>query len=179
MLITSLVAYTSPFQEAFADELTIDTTNSNVFGHKYMDQLTPGGIIDFTFDSSSSNLTLQLGTYDIDSNSEIEVLVNNQSIGFLSVTGNQQTGTASLSINASLLSSANTLSFVAKNPNFQWGMFDLLLSVDTSSPPTTLSIGTTNSYVFGHKYMGQLTPNGLIDFTFDNSSSNLILEPVS
>ena len=98
-----------------------------------MGRLTPSGLIDFTFDSSSSNLILQLGTYDIDSNSEIEVLVNNQSIGFFPVTGNQQTGTANLSISANLLSSSNTLSFVAKNPNFQWGMFDLLLSVDAAS----------------------------------------------
>ena len=126
----------------------------------------------FSFPPSNDNLILSVDGYDIDFIDEVEVLLNGTSLGFLSRGPNNAFNSGdSFSLNAADINSGdNTLSFQNSTPGFVWGISNVLLSPGT----TTLSLGQTDSNLYGHRF-GSDQNRESKSFSFPPSNDNLIL----
>jgi len=82
------------------------------------------------------DLSLTVTSFDIDTNNEITVLVNDTVIGNLRRTPNNGFRETQLMISQSLLNSVgagNTLRFKQNKPGWRWGVTDLLLRANSGN----------------------------------------------
>jgi len=130
----------------------------------------------FTFSGSSNDLLLNVTGFDIDSSTEVRVLVNDVSIGFLTTTPNNETGPSSITIPSSRqVTGTNSIEFRQRVPNWFWGITNLLLSVSASSTPEQLTLDNVNESSYGNRFNGVTANEESALFTFSGSSSDLIL----
>ena len=165
-----------------ANTLVISEIRSELYGYLYQGVTTNLESAQFTFQGNNEDLTLELTGFDIDNATEIAVLVNQQSVGFLSVTPNNGTGASTLSIPASSqIIGENSLSFNQRVPGWRWGVTDLLLSVglpdDSNNDSTTeLQVDIVESTSYGFNYQGVTEHREAAQFTFQGNNENLTLE---
>jgi hypothetical protein len=151
--------------------LTIGLIDGNEYGHRFGSDQNRNSK-SFTFGPSSDNLILSVDGYDIDVGTEVEVHLNDTSLGFLSTGPNNGfNATDSFTISASDIDSGeNLLTFTNTTPGFIWGISNVLLA----SASTPLSLGQADSSEYGHRF-GSDQNRESKSFVFPASSSNLIL----
>lgn len=109
--------------------LILDSVDVNQYGFRFEGVNSHVEVLERQFDASGSDLLLTLNGFDIDTDNEVRVLVNGTEIGFLSRTASNERGPSRLKIAGSLLiGTNNTLRFEQQNPDWIWGVTDLLLS---------------------------------------------------
>ena len=91
-IIPFILAYAP---SSFAQQLDIGTTEDQRYGFRFNGINSNRDYAEFTFDGRSAPLTLDFQTFDIDTNKEVSVLVNDQHIGFARHTNNNGTGPVS------------------------------------------------------------------------------------
>ena len=119
--------------------LTIGVIETQTYGHRFNGSENSREIAAFSFESSGSDLTLQVTGYDIDSRTEVSVFVNDTDIGNLAVTDNNSLADSSFSIPmSSQVQGSNTLEFRQRRPGWIWGVTDILLTDNgpTDNEPT-------------------------------------------
>ena len=158
--------------------LTVGSVESGQYGNLYAGQLEPDGQVTASFLSTGNNLTLSLTGYDIDLSDEVEVLLNGSSLSFLTPGPNEGlNGGDSIAITASQQQAGeNLLTFSqALNPNYKWGVTDLLLEEGLLAADFALTPGSVESGQYGNLYAGQLEPDGEVTATFVNAGTDLTL----
>lgn len=162
-----------------ADSLVVDETNIQKYGYKYEEIVTNRESAQFTFQSSNDDLTLELTGYDIDKDNEVSVFVNQQLVGNLNRTQNNDIGPSSIFIPASAqIAGDNSLVFNQRVPGFKWGITDLLLSVGnpTAEAIPQLQIGVIEPAFYGYNYQGVTTNRMQAQFVFQGSAEALTLD---
>jgi len=153
--------------------LILGNTDTTKYGNGYEGTNTNPVSAEFVFNDSTSPIELSLTTYDIDEADEVSVLVNGVTIGNLSTTPNNGTGSSSLSISlAQQVSGTNTLSFKQKKPVYKWGIKNVLL---TENLIPQLIIGTTHTQGYGFEYNNINTNKVSAEFEFQGSNTDLEL----
>ena len=99
------------------------------YGNKWNGLIEPDGIVTAAFESSSSDMVLSFDAYDVDSNIEIEVLLNGASLGYLAKGINEGLTHYEISIAAGLQQpGTNEIVFrQAEDLNFVWGVSNVLI----------------------------------------------------
>lgn len=110
-------------------ELIIGQYETGTYGNRFDGALNENGVVSFAFEATAEDLTLHVAGYDIDTDEEVAVLVNDAFLGYLNVTEEDSLGDSVLDISADLLvEGQNTLSFVQTiTTRARWGMTDVLL----------------------------------------------------
>ena len=160
--------------------LIMDVTETGDFGNKFNGQTDADGVITGQFENTGLDLDLSVTGFDVDFANEVEVLVNGDSLGFLSNgADNGLNGGDTFSMAAiDLPAGTNTLQFVQNlNVNFTWGITDILLADASAAPDVdfTLSRGVTETGSYGNKFNNQFDPDGVITASFAGTGSNLDL----
>ena len=107
------------------------------YGFGWGSGIHQGGLV-ATFDSTGEALTFRGTGYDIDSNTEVRVLLNGEELGYLSAgADNGLNGGDTFLLQAQAQKvGLNEIQFVTKRPNRVWGVTDLLLSAAGNNPPS-------------------------------------------
>jgi hypothetical protein len=112
-------------------ELALDTVERGAYGKGYEGTSSEAALA--VFDTDTDMLQLDLRGFDIDLASEVEILLNGQSQGFLSggTANNNTLADFDMMLDPTdvLTGSTNTLEFrQAINPNFAWGITEIEIS---------------------------------------------------
>ena len=133
-------------------ELSIGTPLDNNYGYGFNGLYSHRNKATFTFDGSNDDLVLTTDTFDIDTTNEVQVNLNGEPLGKLSITANNATGQDSFLINAAKqVSGENTLEFTQRNPGWFWGIGNLLLSAPSM---VQLTIDSVETGQYGYSYNG-------------------------
>ena len=93
--------------------LTLGVTEAGSFGNNFNGATDADGVVTATFTGTAGELLLSLTGYDVDSDTEIEVLLNGVSLGFLSTGVNNGLSQHSFTITAAQqIAGDNVISFV-------------------------------------------------------------------
>ena len=169
---------------AAAPQLQLDSIESRSFGYRFNGVDNAREFSSFTFIGQAQNLILELDGFDIDNGTEIDVQVNGTSIDYLSVTPDNLSGPSTILIPASVqVDGENTLEFVQRVPGWRWGIANLLLTTDESTPPVAdlpndvpeLLIDSAESRSFGYRFNGVDNSRDSASFTFSGQTQNLSL----
>ncbi|UWQ91566.1 VCBS domain-containing protein [Rhodobacteraceae bacterium M382] len=146
-------------------ELTQGTTETGKWGNNYAGRTEADASAVFSFAGSTKDLSVDLTGFDIDTNNEVEIFLNGQSLGFLDQGTNGGNSSHSVFLSSDIqMSGENTLSFVQEdNPNYQWGVTDLLLSEHVDA---VLTADVTDTGSFGNNFNGTNTPDAELLMTF-------------
>ncbi|WP_406647561.1 VCBS domain-containing protein [Aliisedimentitalea scapharcae] len=146
-------------------ELTQGTTETGKWGNNYAGRTEADASAVFSFAGSTKDLSVDLTGFDIDTNNEVEIFLNGQSLGFLEQGTNGGNSSHSVFLSSDIqMSGENTLSFVQEdNPNYQWGVTDLLLSEHVDA---VLAADVTDTGSFGNNFNGTNTPDAELLMTF-------------
>ena len=100
------------------------------------------GVIKGVFQGTGQDMTLDFAGYDIDTNSEVEVFINGQSIGTLQAGTNSGYANYQIDIDASdQIAGENEITFVQTgNVTWKWGVKDLTLTIGGSSNNSDLGL---------------------------------------
>ena len=133
-------------------DLDINTPDSGQYGNGFGSDEHPRSV-DATFVSDGNDLNLMVTGYDIGSASEVEVFLNQRSLGFLNVTpagalGSEQIFSLPVSWQRP---GENMLHFVQQHPGDSWGLRDLNLS-HASWSPIALAVDEADSGQYGNGY---------------------------
>lgn len=109
--------------------LNIGTTDNNRYGYRYGTSQHLNSV-SFTFDSNESDLELNVRGFDIDSDTEVQVLLNEQSLGFLSPgQNNRHTDSETFFILKNRLrTTGNIISFRQSTQGYRWGINRIVLT---------------------------------------------------
>jgi len=107
-------------------------------------------------DTTGGPLVFELLGYDIDTDTEVEVFLNNRSIGHLSRTANNATGSSSFALPSSMLvNGTNAIKLVQNRPGWIWGVTDLVVRTsDNNSDNLLLTINQIERGNFGFNFNG-------------------------
>ncbi|WP_146347404.1 hypothetical protein [Falsiphaeobacter marinintestinus] len=162
--------------------LTPGIVDTNDYGNKFNGTNNTDGIVSFAFDSTETDLNLSLFGYDVDWDDEVEVLLNDVSIGFLSAGPNNGLEAQSFLIAAAdMLEGENTISFMQTyDTGFAWGVTNIKLdstdAVDvTDTPVANLALGVADTGTYGNRYDGERDLDGVISYTFDSIGEDIVL----
>jgi hypothetical protein len=111
--------------------LALDRQESGSFGNSFNGATDADGSIMFGFVGTDEDLDFSFQGFDIDTSAEVELFLNDQSLGFLTQGPNNGLVAQSFSIDAAdQQDGVNELRFEQQdNPAFRWGMTDLLLEI--------------------------------------------------
>jgi polyisoprenoid-binding protein YceI len=156
------------------ENLELDNADNNQYGFYYGSNENRDDK-SFTFEGTNSDIALSVDGYDIDSNSEIEVLLNGNSIGFLTAgPDNALNGGDYFIIDASdQLIGSNTITFKQSFPGFIWGITNVLLD-STPDPQFSLLLDSTDNNQYGF-YYGSNENRDDKSFTFEGTNSDIAL----
>ncbi len=162
-------------------DLTVGTLDTGIYGNKFNGQTDADGMIDATFLGTGTDLHLSFKGYDIDTDYEVEILLNGDSLGLLPAGQNEALAAYSFDISAEHLNTAENVLTIkhAVDPTWGWGVTDLLLvEADPGSPDRdiNLELGVLDTGSYGNSFEGQTDQDGMIDATFQNSDSDLRLD---
>ena len=148
----------------------VDTVS---YGHLYAGAVNRIKRVDFRMASKpAADTKLQVIGYDVDSSSEVSVLLNDALIGNLSSSVNNGFSNTSLTIpRTEYTSGENIISFENEKGKVRWGISDVEVTELPSQPSTNLSLGNVNEGKFGYSYDGILTNPKEVTFTFNNPQS--------
>jgi hypothetical protein len=153
--------------------LAIGTPDTVRYGNNWAGQSAPDGTVTASFDSTGTPLKLSLTAFDIDTNREVEVLLNGESLGFLERGSNNGLSKHSLVIDpADQIEGENLLIFSqAVNPGWKWGVGEF--SLDRAD--ADLSVGVIETRQYGHRWTDQVRPDGEVIASFDGQDGPLLL----
>lgn len=168
-------------------ELAGGVRETGKFGNKFSGQSDADGLITAQFQNTGGKAVLSLRGFDIDFANEVEVLLNGQSLGFLSKGPNNglNSGDSFQILASQQTSGTNTLSFEQTISNsYKWGITDILVKEQGgSSPPPQkppsgmhLGLGQTENGEFGNKFNGRTDADGVLAFTFENTKGDAFLD---
>ena len=126
-------------------ELLPGTPNTGQFGNQFGESADPDGIVSASFTATLNDLELSLTGFDIDFETEVEVRLNGNSLGFLSVGPNnaENAGDTFTIAAGSQIEGTNLITFAQTiSPAYKWGVTDLLLS---EIIPSDLMLAAGNS----------------------------------
>ncbi|WP_170604298.1 hypothetical protein, partial [Ruegeria arenilitoris] len=172
--LTLYVAGTEPVP-AGTVELVLDVTETGSYGQGIDGQTDDDGRVDFAFQNTGTDLTLNLTAFDIDSGTEVEWFLNGASQGFLTTGVDNGFSQHALALaQTDLVAGTNTITFVQTGEVYYlWGVKDLLLEAPV--PPPELAVGVTETGSYGQGIDGQTDADGQIDFTFQGTGDDLVL----
>ena len=174
----NLIALNSNFVPIDEFSLVINQTENGEFGNKYNGLTDVDGVVHAGFQGQVSDLELSVVGFDIDFSDEVEVRLNGDSLGYLSVGPNNAVNSGdTFTINTiSQLAGTNTLEFVqTRDINYKWGVTDILLKEAAPPEDIALTLGVAETGEFGNKYNGQTDADGVVQTSFVNTSSDLDL----
>lgn len=156
--------------------LSLGELETGSHGNKFNGSVNLDGIVTTTFDATGSDLNLDFEGYDIDNDSELEVLVNGVSIGTMDAGVNNGLAQYSISIAAAdQVEGENTVAFMQTgNPNWKWGVTNLLLS-EVSIADIILTTGVTDDGEYGNKYNGAMDADGEVTAAFSSTGLDVAL----
>ena len=110
--------------------LQVGVTETDDFGNKFNGQTDADGLITAGFEGTGSDLELTFQGFDIDTNNEVELFLNGDSIGFLDAGVNNGLQSYEIDIVAAdQVSGENVITFEqALDDAFAWGVTDLLIA---------------------------------------------------
>ena len=160
--------------------LDIGVAETGTFGHRYDGNYDTDGKLAFDFQATGDlDLTMTFEGFDIDNDSEVEVLLNGKSLGFLAAGVDKDTASYDLLLaTGDLNNGTNTIEFrQSVDVNWSWGVTNLLMEEVPVEvvPPTHLTLGVTETGSFGNKFNGTDTVGEEVAFTFDASGGDMVL----
>lgn len=177
--LTNLLLTANQTDQPDTTRLQIDVADTAYYGYNYQGVTTHPESAQFIFPGGDEDLTLELTGYDIDFTKEVAVLVNEERVGFLTKTPNNDTGPSSFSIPAStLVVGDNVLSFNPRTAGWKWGITNLLLSanVTDNNAMTRLQIDVADPAIYGFNFQGITTNRESAQFIFQGNSNKLTLD---
>ncbi len=156
--------------------LALGIADEGAYGNKVNGLSDDDGKLHVGFDAPAGGAILCLTGFDIDNGGEITIFLNGVEYGNLEPGVNNGDATYEIELLASdLASGENIVTFENANPNWKWGISNLLLK-DAPTEPTADAIllvnGPTETGEFGHKYNGIIDPDGEAVFEFNVDSVN-------
>ncbi len=153
--------------------LAIDSMETGEFGYSFNGNFNNQEVANFSFVGNGDGLTLDLEAFDIDTATEVSVLLNGVLLGHLDTTENNGYGNTTLELPVLDAGSDNSLSFVQISPGWKWGVTDILLS-SVVNPHLTLNV--VHQQAYGYAYSGAIEKIQQADFTFSQQTQSLSLE---
>lgn len=149
-----LVDYVAPLNSVppEAIRLAIDRVDTGEYGKKFGTDRNPTSL-SASFTGGYQDLVLSVTGFDVDTNKEIRVRLNGQSLGYLKTSGNAnyQDGNR-FSIPAMFqITGTNVIEFYSEDR--RWGVTDILLA-NATGPGITVS-DETNNNAYGWKFGGE------------------------
>lgn len=149
--------------------IAFDQITTTDFGNQFNGRSNLFGKQSFLIDGTDSDLRLVARGYDIDTPTEVEILLDSTiSLGFMKVTPNNGFGLTELLIPEALIpdTGKHLITFVQRdNPTFRWGVdyFQLDHAIDAD---VYLARDVTNTTNLGNKFMGTTAPSGTVSASF-------------
>ena len=134
-----------------------------------------------SFQGTGQDLVLTLTGYDIDRSNEVEVLLNGNSLGFLSQGPNNGLNAGnSFAIAAAQQQGENILTFAQQYSGWAWGVTNILLQETGAPPPPpatdiALTLGTLESGQYGHFFDPQRNDGDEVTASFQGTGQDLLL----
>ncbi|MEY8840486.1 calcium-binding protein, partial [Cribrihabitans sp. XS_ASV171] len=148
-------------------ELTRGIEMTRSYGHRF-DWLTDdsGDVVAHFHSLGTDPLTLSFDAFDIDSNIEVEVMLNGVSLGFVPRGVNQDFSSYTLTLDpADQIAGANVLSFHQRqDSNWVWGVKNLLLETGADH---RFGTGSYEPAKYGNYPTGPYDSDGQVRFTFE------------
>lgn len=174
--LTNLLVSPTPTGPQPDFTLTQDVQDSTEYGNKYNGATDEDGVIIAEFTGTSGDLELSFKGFDIDNGSEIEVLLNGVSKGFLDAGANNGLADYTIEIAAAeQVAGQNLISFVQTTPQHKWGITDLLLE-EPAAADILLTQDVLDSTDYGNKYNGTTDADGVITAAFTGTTENMTLD---
>jgi len=152
-------------------QVTVGEPDSSNYGFNFNGVSSHREGVQFTFMGTDSSLTLTLDGYDVDVVDEVQVVVNNEPLGYLSTTPNNQLSPSTLKIPETVQNPGeNTLQFIQKIPGWTWGITSILLSNEAH-----LSLNTIELSSYGYNFNGVTDHRESARFFFEGQPQSLLL----
>ncbi|MEY8842217.1 hypothetical protein AB9K41_24565, partial [Cribrihabitans sp. XS_ASV171] len=154
-------------RDLFGHALTGLTLQRGITYHDQFGTYAPGSVTHgddkavVYFESNGYDQTISFKGYDIDAAGEVEVMLNGQSLGFLSFGGNGQFADYSLDLSAAdMTEGLNAISFHQRiDPAYEWGITDLRLDTVVD---VALTRGVLETGDYGNNFNGTSDTDGVI-----------------
>jgi len=161
-------------------ELAPGSPNPDRYGFSFEGTSNSREGADFTFTSTGADLSLDLRAFDIDTSTEVAVLLNGTRIAHLPRTSNNATAAARVDLPlGSQIAGINILSFVQTRPGWRWGITELLLSPVAPPAPDSqprLQVDTLDPVKYGFRFDGVRSHRERAEFTFTSAGTDLSLD---
>jgi len=175
LVLLGLIAsiFCSSSVQAADGSLTIGTVDNQSYGFNFDGVYTHTDEVLLEFTASRVDLDLTVSGYDIDFTNEVEVFVNQQSVGYLRRSRNNRSSTTRFSIPADTVrAGTNELLFRQRVPGYTWGVSDVL--IEGESTPV-LTMNTTDTGNYGFNFASEYADSRSVTFNFDRSTEDLAL----
>ena len=157
-----------------------ESADTTKYGHNYGTNQHRTEI-EFTFQNTGVKQTLSVIGYDINRSDEVQVLLNDQSVGYLS-TGRKRklnSGDAFIFEAVNQIEGSNVVAFRQSRDGERWGVTQLQLTKDTegsggSNTPVPLEMGITDAGQYGRRYGGG-TETDIVSFSFNRFPNDIYL----
>ena len=148
-------------------------SDSGAFGNRFFFANNTSGEVDFVFANTGTSLHLSFDGFDIDFDDEVEVFLNDTSLGFLDAGVDNGLQSYGITLSAAQQQAGdNILTFSqARDPNFAWGVTELLLTDLQTTDVLTLSGDAVENGSFGNRFNGASNDSGSIIFSFENTGT--------
>lgn len=161
-------------------ELTLNTIETGNYGHRFERKFDADGVVIGTFNAdASTTLFLSFDGYDIDSDRELDVMLNGTKIADIEKGINNGMASYSIAVPASAqVDGENILEFKQmQNPKYKWGVTDILLGdTPVTDADFILSMNTLEEGRYGHRFSGVREPDGIVEGAFvADASTDLYL----
>lgn len=155
--------------------LNLGELNGDAFGNNFHSAKNDFGFVSAEFVSSGSDIILSFFGFDIDTDKELAVYVNDNLFKYLDAGLNQDLTPYHMRISKEYLTSGlNSISFSQKSDrNFTWGVTDVMIEEDHFD--FHLAPGSIEQGSFGNKFNGSMDENGYVSGKIQHSNTDLQL----
>ncbi|MFC3616075.1 hypothetical protein ACFORG_20180, partial [Lutimaribacter marinistellae] len=145
-------------------ELTPGVVESGEFGNNFNGTSDADGIVAGSFQNTGTDLVVSLAGFDVDFDGELALRLNGQTIAELPAGTNTAETPYRFAIDAGAQAGEQNILEVVqlRNPNFAWGITDLLIA----APDAALDTGAVETGEYGNNYNGATAPGGEVMMTF-------------
>ena len=155
--------------------LRLNVRDTGDYGQNFNGQTDADGLVEATFSGAGEDLLLTFAGFDVDHGNEIEVLLNDLSLGILSAgVGDGLASYQFLIDGGAQLAGDNTISFLQLGKAaWTWGVTDLLLEL--AGPAMTLSVDSLDTGIYGNNFAGMSDGDGVVQARFVDTGKDLML----
>jgi T5SS/PEP-CTERM-associated repeat protein len=157
-------------------DLTPGVTETGSFGNNFNGVTDADGVVEASFTGQGADLLLSFTAFDVDTASEVKVLLNGALLGFLAAGVNEGLSQHGFRIDAGQqIAGENILAFTqAQNPAWKWGVTDILLAAAPAAD-MALTPGVTETGSFGNNFNGVTDADGVVEASFTDQGADLLL----